>query len=484
MYAVPEHRAGKAMGRVEIKIPLVTWRDGRPRFIPGAAARALGYQGEDLRHPPLDRRGRRVGPWFNLQEAIDWSAARVAEIADKRSSIEAGETTAKKAKAAIARARRAGLVTVGQLVESFLDPVKNPRMAGRPIVDGKKKRPALAANTVRFYRTSARCLENFDDGYVWQELAVHISGKALSGILNDIEVKHGLAQARAVRAMLSAAYGFGRGSPRNWVSHNPVGDLEQTLPVLEHDVRPATVEEFVTFIAGCDALGFPDLGDVVCAGPWTGQRQNDRLALMESQITDDGILFEPHKKQRRRERILIPVAQMLNARLQAARERRRDWKVEPFRKNDRPVFYCDATKQPWKADWYRKVFRVVKHAVAFGTLETNEKGLVTREATMLLGNVDITARLAAAGIKPLASLDEVSDKHLRDTCLSWLPLAQANKFEIAGFSGHAFGQDDKILKHYVAIPPEFARSGMVKLEAWFAAKLAELEGRKQKEAGR
>ncbi|MCB2052213.1 MAG: hypothetical protein KDE63_12375 [Novosphingobium sp.] len=57
----------------------------------------------------------------------------------------------------------------------------------------------------------------------------------------------------------------------------------------------------------------------------------------------------------------------------------------------------------------------------------------------------IARRLKAAGVTPLASLEDpaMKDRHLRDICLSWLPLAGADKWEVAGFSGHAFGQKDR-----------------------------------------
>lgn len=456
-----------AMGTIKITIPLVTWRDGRPRYFPSPLHRTLGYKSEDLRHP-----GK--GPWFTVEECKAWSEKRVPEIMAAREKLAGGATT-KKVKAEISKVRRAGLVTVGYLLEAFTDPNHNPRMGGKAIVVGKKKRKPLAASTARFYRNTALILREFDEGIVWNSPAVELTGRALGGILGRIEEAHGLAQTRSVRSTISAAYAYGRG--KGWVTHNPAQDLEETLPTLDEDLRPATVAEIETFIAGADALGFPDLADVICAGPWTGQRQADRLATRESQITDDGIMFEPNKKKRKRERLLIPVATVLAQRLEAARERRRGWKVA--RINDRHIFICERTKEPWKADWYRKVYRAVRHALAFGEVEKGEDGKPTREAAMILGDIDVKARLAAAGITPLPSLATLKDKHLRDTCLSWLPLAGADKFEIAGFSGHAFGHDDKILRHYVAIPPEFARRGMAKLEAWHAAKLAEIAGKKQ-----
>ncbi|TIT50272.1 MAG: hypothetical protein E5W72_13960, partial [Mesorhizobium sp.] len=281
-------REGRAMGKVEINIPLVTWRDGRPRFFASRVHRELGYKGEDLRHG-------KAGPWFTVEEAIAWSETRRIELKLKREKIAAGETTVNKTANAAERARLAGIVTISQLVEAFLD--KNPRMKGVPIIDGKKRRKPLAAATVRGYKGSARLLEHLEDGAAWHEPADDMTPKVLTGILDKVEIKHGLAQARAMRAMISAAYGFGRSKAGGYiVRHNPVAGLENTLPVLEPRIRVGSIAEMVHFVACCDALGFPDIGDSIVLGLYTAQRQADRLALEDSRITSEGILFHQRKK--------------------------------------------------------------------------------------------------------------------------------------------------------------------------------------------
>lgn len=464
-----------AMGIVTIRIPLVTWRDGRPRFIPGARARALGLQGVDLRWPAgveadfaahMPRPGvRNLGRWLTLDEAIIWSKMMQVEIERLRKAVDDGATTPRKLQNAAARAGRS-LVTVGQLCQSF---DASPRMQGREVAEGRKKRRPLAANTIRYYRNAGRLLERLDGGRVWNAPAVELTGRALTGVLDRVEVLHGLAQARAVRAYVSVVFAHGRRGRR--VAHDPVAALEESLPVLAARVRPASVAELEHLVAVADALGLPDLGDVVMAGVWTGQRQNDRLALLSSAIGPDGILFAPNKKERggQVERLLVPLASRLAARLEAARERRRAWRVKPLH-----VFACEATGQAWKADWYRKVYRQVRHAAATGRAETDAAGRLTRNAATVFGLIDVPARLAAAGLSPMPSLADLRDQDLRDTCLSWLPLAGADRFEIAGFSGHAFGQSEQVLRHYVAIPPEFARRGMARLEAWYDAQLGAL----------
>ncbi len=61
------------------KIQNIAWREGRPRFVPGAPIRRLGFKGEDLKHPD--------GRWFTAGEALDWATVRAAEIAEKRAGL-------------------------------------------------------------------------------------------------------------------------------------------------------------------------------------------------------------------------------------------------------------------------------------------------------------------------------------------------------------------------------------------------------------
>lgn len=446
-----------SMGKVQIHIPLVTWRDGRPRFFASAVHRALGYKGEDLRHGPRDADGRPVGPWFSLDETIAWSAARQAELAERRRAIAAGETTARKTANGLQRARAAGLLTVSQLVEKFLD---QPRMKGQAQVEGRKSRRPVKPNTLRYYRAAAAALERHNGGRVWHEAAAAVSSTALDGILDRVEVESGLAVARSVRALLSAAYGFG--VRKGQVAQNPV-ERTETLPALAPRLRCGEPAEMAAFIKGCDALGFPDVADSVLLGLMSGQRQNDRLALTDGQVTAEGILFRQGKKHG--QPLLIPVADPeWIARLAAMRARRRDWRV-----NYPHVLIDERKRRPWNEHDYRKVFRVLRTAIATGGLEA-VAGRPTVMAKQLLGGVDIRARLAAAGVEVTPSLKDFRDQDLRDTAVTWLARAGCSKLEIAAITGHSLKSIDEILKHYLGLHPELARSAMAKMVAWRAGR--------------
>lgn len=461
----------RAMGKVEINIPLVTWRDGRPRFFASAAHRALGYRGEDLRHG-------KHGRWYTLEECIAWSAARQEELAAKRAAIRAGETTPRKAANETRRRLAAGTVTISQVMEAFQ---RSPRMQGKPIVQGKKKRRALAATTIRNYTGAIRCLEQFEDGQWWHEPADDLTAKVLDGLIDAIEQAHGLSQAHAVRGVISVAYGYCRTKEGGGlVAHNPVADSNATLPMKNKRVRPATVEEFLALLATFDALGLADAGDLFCSGPWTGQRPADRRSLTLRQVTSDGLVFQPHKKDEEEQRLLIPLASMLAQRLEAARLRRRKLVVTKL-SNDPHVFWWEAGNAPWTEGRYGKIYRMVRHALAAGGAPAidGRTGKVDKEWLALFRGRDVAAELTAAGIRALPSVADLTDQDLRDTCLSWLPLAGADDWELTGFSGHAFTGDKKVLGHYLSINPKFARTGMAKLEAWFAREVAALEERRK-----
>lgn len=440
----------RAMGTVKIQIPLVTWRDGRPRFWPSAAQRAMGYKGEDLRHG-------KSGPWFTLEEAIAWSKRREAELADKRGAIAAGETTAKKVGTELARRRRDGLVSVGHVLTAYRD--LNPRMLGVAVIDGRRKRKPLAAATARGYRGAIRLIEQFDDGEVWAARADELTPAALGGILEKFEAQHGLAMTRLLRATLSVAFGWAMGRAGKFmVRRNPVADLEETLPVLAPRVRYGTVPEMVHLLAVADCLDFFDVGDMFLTGLYTGQRQADRLALEDVQISAAGIRFMQRKKGG--QPLLIPPVDDLKARLEAAATRRQDWRL-----NYPHVHIDERLRRPWLEDRYRKLFRIVRHAAAFGSLAGLDKKTAQLARAELRGK-DVAQRLAAAGLAPMASLADFRDQDLRDTAVTWLALAGCTKWEVAAITGHGLKSIDGILSHYFGLHPELARSATAKLQAW------------------
>ena len=429
-------REAKPMGTITVKIPFVTWRDGRPRFFASAAQRKLGFKGEDLRHGP-------DGAWFTLDECIAWSKGRAKDIEAAR------ENHDKAVKNHKPRPRFApDVVTLSSMVARTLE---QDQYQGKAIARGRKLRDACSPHTVRQYNNAARVLEHLDGGFVWHQPVAAISPATLEGVLDRIEQGHGLATARSVRALLSVAWKYG--CKRLGVTSNPV--IGQQLPVPAPRIRYAERHEIAALVDAADRLGLPEIGDAVLLGVWTGQRQADRLSLIGGQIVDNAILFRQAKKHG--QPLLIPVSTELATRLEAARLRRKDWRV-----NYHEIVLDERARRPFQADWYRKLFRIVATVAATGQLPTKGKlGQVARGVTRAL---DVTAALE--GFTPVPTLDDFHDQDLRDTAVTWLALAGCDMAEIASITGHSLKTVQDVLKHYLGMHPELARSAIAKLTIW------------------
>lgn len=441
------------MGKAVISIEFVTLRpDGlggfRPRYVAGKRHRALGLKGEDLRHGP-------DGPWFSLDECAAWSVKQKALVAE----IEA----AKNPRARHKITTRAAGITVAELFDRWF---KEPRMRGAVVVEGKKERRPLEKNTVDYYRAGAKRLEELDGGRVWFSPAAAVSAAVLgheeNGVLHRIEVERGLHVARCVRAALSACYAWG--VSRRLVPTNPVRGLEYDMPVPDARVRYGSIGEMQHLVRAADLLvttheqtgeetrRYLDIGDAIVLGLWTGQRQSDRLQLVDGQELPEGIVFRQHKK--RGQPLLIPKAPELLARLAALRERRRDWRV-----NYPNIVLNEQARRPFTAYWYRHCFARVRDAAACGILIDGRVPADGEYAKLPNGQKWLLA--------PMPSLADFHDQDLRDTAVTWLAIAGATKPEIASITGHSLASVDGILKHYLGMHPDLARSAIAKLVGWY-----------------
>jgi len=432
------------MGKATIQIPLITLRierddvsTMRPRFSPGPRLRRppFSMKGEDLRHPD--------GRWFSLEEAIAWSRDRQALIDQL-----AGATP----KQARQLRRVPGHETLGQLFEAFL---AQPRMRGKTVVEGRKERRPLATNTVKNYAQGARRFETLDNGRIWNAPAAALTASIMAGVLDRIEVKHGLASTRKARAAASAMFTWAI-AERNFKGQHAFKDSGHTLPTAAPRIRIGEKAEILQLIRAADLLGRPEIGDSITLGVWTAQRQNDRLAISEAEESSQGITFRQHKKHG--QPIVVPPAPELRARLAAMRHRRRHWKVTY------PQLIVDeVARAPFKTDWYVKVFAQVRSFAATGMVHSRLKG--GRKGPL------VPARHAGTGdvvtIAPMPSLADFHDQDLRDTAITWLALAECSIPQIAAITGHSLETINSVLKHYLGMHPELARSAIAKLVAWY-----------------
>lgn len=299
-----------------VKIPHISWRDGRPRFNPGPALRRLGYVGEDLRHAS--------GAWFTLRETEDWAKRRDAEIAARR---DGGGRRAPVA--------RAGAYTIEDMFEDLW----------------RSKRFELKAEkTRRDYRGKAAALAKFMPE-LFGVPAHDMTPAAVHALHERLWAAKGLPMANGVLRVLSVAYSAA--IMRRPGLSNPC--LRQGLPTPKPRVRAATPEEIAALMRAADAAE-PEIGDAIMLALFTGQREGDVLALEEGAMDDGRVQL----RQRKTGRVVsVRALPQLVARLAAIRERKRAANVA-----SRVVILHPRTRAPYKADNFRARFALVREAAA------------------------------------------------------------------------------------------------------------------------
>lgn len=373
---------------VKVSLRYCVWRDGRPRFVPSADLRALGFKGRDLRHGD--------GRWLDLLEAQAWLDDLLRQVEDRRHKKAQGQRLRPVA------AARAYLVS--NLFADML--AQDPKLQKPDAVRGR----VLSPHTVRFYRAMADILARHDPE-LWASPVAAVSVVVAHGLYEELAFDKargkGLVTARGVIASCRRAWSWGR--KKGLVRDNPFMGLGMEMP--EGRTRAATVQELRHLVATCDAQGRPDVGDMILLGVFTAQRQADRLAMKRSQVTQ-GRWRVQQQKGRGKVTVTGPVPPLLLARLQAA------WKRREVHALQHPhVCIDERLNAPWNEHAYRHVF------------------------------ADLRARAAAT----LPSLADLRDQDLRDTALSWARDGGADSFEERRkLSGHSAQSAELEEKHYLA----------------------------------
>ncbi|MFD2030258.1 hypothetical protein ACFSKM_07970 [Ancylobacter dichloromethanicus] len=285
------------MAKLTIRIPNVSWREGRPRFNPGPKLRKLGYRGEDLRHPG--------GAWFTPQEAAEWAQARADEVAGRR--------RAKAQTGRLPALRRPRHQTLQGLADEWFE---SPKFKGGT-VKGKRVEAGLSPVTSADYKGKLASLWKYDPA-LGQEPPPAITPQLAQAIFDRMWEDRGLAAARSAVAVLSSLWKWAKARGRGGISINPWIGLEK--PMLEPRLCVWEDHEIAAMVAAADAWARPEIGDAVLFGLFTGQRQNDRLAY-ERAGTDDAkrLVFRQSKTGAI---VAIPATPQLAARLEAAERRR------------------------------------------------------------------------------------------------------------------------------------------------------------------
>ncbi|WP_026782637.1 hypothetical protein [Pleomorphomonas koreensis] len=429
-------------------IPYVSWRDGRPRFNPNHMVRALGFKAMDLKHAD--------GRWMTRGEALDWAEKRAAEVEAIREAAKAK----KKRKVFVPKAPPAAtpvasIYTVAHLVDDWLLSPLFPRPVARGLPQPPRGEGQKSYRTMQDYRQKMRTLEAHDHELYHSAVAA-LDQPILVGLHEDIWQKRGLPTANAVLRVLSAAISWGmrRGKVRK--SINPAFRLGK--PGSKPRLRFASRAELEALVAAADAIGRPEMGDMIILGVWTGQRQADRLALLhEAVLVDRG--RRVFRQQKTGARVVIPESPELKARLAGSRVRRIRAGIV-----DRHVVMNEQSWRPFTANWYRHLWDDVRSAAVDGVPDA-EATATRNEALRRAG--ERPENEPVWKLPPVPSLKGFRDQDLRDTAVTWMGLAGLTIPEICSITGHSEASAYQIMKHYLALHPDMASAGMKKLVAWY-----------------
>jgi len=405
-------------------IPYVTWRDGRPRFVPSVNLRAEGHKGHDLKHAD--------GRWFTRGECLDWSDAFAARLETDRKAEK--DRQQKERKEALRRAERE------RRAQAAASPARAPQPA-LPVDTGPKSYPVcqlwhdwlnsprtslLKQRTIHNYRALGRVLEDHDPD-LWASEVAALDAPICNGLYEEIWKERGQATANNVLTAIGAAISWGilSGKVRGLNGGNPAQSLRKRT--LKPRIRFATREEVDALVEAADKLNLFEIGDSIILGVWQGQRQGDRLAMRSPTMLGNVTSMQQGKTGAK---VAIPAAPILKARMQAAIARR------PSQLNSDYVILDEARWEPFTdPSRYRKLFAMVR---------------------------DIAAR-------KVQSVATLMDKDLRSTCVTWLALADCTIPQIASITGHTMESVHTILKHYLVLHPDMAATAIGKLVVWYEA---------------
>jgi hypothetical protein len=274
--------------RATPKLPrYLKWRAGRPRWEPGPALRARGYQGRDLKDD--------VGGWMTL-----WKACDAAEAINKL--VEKGDAEAKARPAA-------------RSVAAMLDALEaQPKFrTDAPASDaiGRKAR-RLSRDTRDNYR------RYFAMARAWagDQPAASITPSDAEAFYDAVVEERGHVVANRCAAAVSMVFQFGV-DKLQWLTHNPFKAIEK----IAEDGRLVmwNADENIAFIHAADWLGWPDIADAHVVALMTAQSRLDILAMPELDLQADVFRLPRHKTGAI---AYVPATRLLLTRLRAGRERK------------------------------------------------------------------------------------------------------------------------------------------------------------------
>lgn len=380
------------------------WRDGRPRWEPGPGLRRRGWQGRDLKGA--------CGEWLSYGLAIDAAAGINSEVAQQ---------AAGRGPRRLPRPRKLER-SVRHLYENW---VATPEYT------------MLGERTQRDYKNKATLfLETFGD-----EPVAALGRAALKGYWRKMYKERGHSMANGIlavaRAMLSHAVDL------EWMDANPAFALK--IKGVNPRVAfwsPAKVAHFVSVGDGLGPLGTA-VADAVILALHSGQRQSDVLAMPPRILEDGRVRLTQFKTDAL---VDAPMTPQLAERVAKVRER---WKSAGVA--TRATLVTDPrTGQRFKADAFRKAFRLVRDAAIAVAITKEMNHLLEKER-----------------FQP--ALVDLRFQDLRDTAVTRLALASCTLPQIAAITGHDVEHVASVIKHYLALDAGLADEAIAKLTTWLTA---------------
>lgn len=345
------------------------------------------------------------GRWFTEGEALDWSNAQIKKL--KKQPPSSTTAPAPKPKEA-----PRSVYPLSKLYEQW---IVSQRILGK------------AAATQKDYKQKFRVIEQHDPD-MWASEVTALDQTICFGLYEDLWKERGLATARGTMRVLAIAIKWGMKTGKvKGLPFNPARDLE--MEQLAPRARFLQRAEFDALVKAAESkeCGFrTDMADMFYCAVWTGQRQADRLKLLRSALKDGRFWV---RQQKTNAIVNPPIAPEYQARLDAIDKRRK----AKGKEESIFVHLNEATWSNWNHYTYRNLFSEI--------------------------------RTAAAKIVPTCAT--IMEKDFRATAVTWMALAGATLPEICSVSGHSLQGAHQILKHYLALHPQMATSGIGKLVEWY-----------------
>jgi len=461
--------------------PFIYWRDGRPRFWPGSRERKLGFRGEDLRHDSVV--GPKTGAWFTFEEARAWGEKKYAEILSARQ-------TGRRVAPRVPPAR-----TLEAFLRDWLDHLEkrvsrkelSPATLGsyRKSVDAivyQPETPQQAAER-RAMERAAKLLgkpapERERNLIALAPLAA-IGAPEIADMFDVARQERGHHMARGMVSAISAAITWGRLSSKWRIKSNPLtrnGDGSVRFERPAGRVMMIPLEQFTHIVRAADLLGRPSIGDSWYLGLWTGQRQTDRLAMIDGGLIDGRRHLHQSKTGAE---VKIKEAPALGARLEQARARVARIKLQ---RGTRPesIVVDETTGLAYSETTYRHWVSEARRGAAHGIVRL-------LDGTIRVADPNDTLMRRAHGegwlnkldnqvvwlLQPMPGCADKRDQDLRDTyvILTYRAMQRAGTVDIMAIcdvTGHSYKSIQTIIKHYLGRDPSRADAAIDALTSFVA----------------